>query len=340
MTFKNVDLSHRKIALAFGGGGIHGAAHAGFVEALFEKFPDCIVHSMSGTSAGAITATAAAIGMHENGKQGAIQSLHRVWRHLKNTGLIDHPMNLRSLERLSGIEALPQWVEFAKTHGRMMESLVPFWGGLYNAHIRNTFNINGLLDVTTRNLVNPQGKNHLMNFIRNHFDFSSIRSNKIPKLFINAVDARTQENVIFSNNDINEHTLTASGTLPFMWSPVEYKGRHLVDGKYKSNPPILPHLNEAVDDIIVICLGHLNDEPILKEELKVAQKILQERSRLGQKVPQIHVVEVGLEGKILSKMNTNEHYIDSLIRSGKSAFNMWLYGKKDNRRDLSPKLSA
>ena len=145
--------------------------------------------------------------------------------------------------------------------------------------------------------------------------------------------------MIFDNTSINAKTLTASGTLPFLWEPVKHKGRELVDGMFGANPPISPLLDVDADDIYVLNLGSTENNAILKDRLEYIDATVKHRRKQGLKTPRIHVVHMNIPGTIISKLNSNDVYMDDLRAHGRKIARTFITAQqhgKNKKRNATP----
>lgn len=213
------------VNLALQGGGSHGAFTWGVLDRLLEDgrltFP-----AISGTSAGAVNAVALAHGWAEDGRDGARQKLHDVWRRIGLKG------------RFSPIQRNP-WDKV--------------WG---NWSVENTVGYNWL-EALSRTIspamANPFGHNPLREVINAEIDFDLIAGKCEVDLFIAATNVETGQLRLFVNSELNANVIAASTCLPTLFSAVEIDGEHYWDGGYGANPALFPlrDTNDCPDLLLV-----------------------------------------------------------------------------------------
>src|SRR5438067_13633678 len=83
--------------------------------------------------------------------------------------------------------------------------------------------------------------------------FRSLGRLRAPKVFVNVTDVQTGELDVFANEDIDVDVICASCAVPFMFEPVEIRGRWFWDGGLLGNPALHPVMHECdARDIILI----------------------------------------------------------------------------------------
>ena len=326
---KKKKISH--VGIAFGGGGSHSAAHAGAMSVLFNYIQFKNAPSFSGTSGGAITAVTAAIGFKKNKEQGVIDSLDKLWEQLGKEGLYFSEFAAHTLRASGFFQTMEFTAKYLESQASITEDILPNYVGDFFAKTnRSVFNLNGGFDRWFRGFYNPLLINHLKHFVKKHISFNDLKSESAPDVFVNAFDIKAQRGILFKNDEINEHTLSASGTLPFLWKPVRYKGKKLIDGKYHANPPIRVLNNNGCKEIFIISLSTLEkDQYLLRELAHLKSELTTQRSK-----PKIHLIEMDLDGDFLTKMNSNPDHVEKLIRHGSEKMETWL---KKNHSHLGKK---
>lgn len=216
---KRAPFTRRKWGLALGGGGLRGAAHIGVLKVLERE--DCIPDVFSGTSAGAIVASLYCSGLS------AVDIERRV------LDLIG-----RDPERLAEVWEANGFVSGARDRFSLI-----IGGKFPKSFVRAVFNIKGLMS-------GERVERTLARLLEDKtFDQVS------RPLAVEAVDLNTAELVAFvTPGSIREDLKTrdlvyiydaklseavrASISVPVLFVPKEYKGRHLVDGGVKDNVPV------------------------------------------------------------------------------------------------------
>lgn len=226
----------KKINLAFQGGGSHGAVTWGVADRLLED--DRIeIDSISGSSAGAVNATALAYGLHQGGCEGARETLDNLWKQISEAG-----------ERYSPVKANPFPLAMGATD-------------LVNAFSYQMF------ETVTRALspyqFNPFDINPLRDILSTCIDFESLRNCDKTKLFVAATNVRSGRVHVFETGEMSIDVVSASTCLPFLFKAVEIEGEHYWDGGYMGNPVLFPFFYEAgTSDIVIV---HVN--PIEREDV-------------------------------------------------------------------------
>lgn len=202
-----------------GGGGARGAAHIGVLEELERlRIPvDCV----AGTSMGALVAGAWAAGLSPSGLRAEMGKAN--WDELfqDNPGYEDINLRTKRLSRryLSGSET-----------GITSQGVVTPPGVLSGQKIKLFFNQLVGSDVTERLL------------------------EQLPlPISIIATDIATGERVVFRDGSLTQ-AMRASMSVPGLMSPLEYRGRKLVDGGLVDNLPI-QEVRERCDAQVVIAVN-------------------------------------------------------------------------------------
>jgi NTE family protein len=224
-----------RLNLALQGGGAHGAFTWGVLERLLEE-PDIEIDRISGTSAGALNGAALAAGFAQGGREGAQKNLAMLWRRVAETGAL--MTLLHTPLRKPGI------------------------GGVWD-------------DATP--LLSPYQSNPLslepLRFILNTVvDVEALQRPQAPRLFVNAVSARTGRTRVFGPEDLSIDALMASACAPLMFPSVLIDGEPYWDGSYAGNPMLWP-LHEGMKaaargtDILLVELT-----PRIREDLPITAK--------------------------------------------------------------------
>jgi NTE family protein len=235
------------IGLALQGGGAHGAFTWGVLDRIFEV--DAFrVKAFSGASAGALNAVVAANGLLEGGPEGARAALENFWRTVSANAAYT-PYSPSILDKM-----MNGWDQDGS--GRQLS-----------------------LDIATRFVspyqFNPLGHNPLREILTDSIDFERLRRNRRIKLYIAATDIRTGRATIFRTRQITADVLLASAALPSIHHAVEIDGMHYWDGGFSANPPIIPLVEKAgCQDILLVQI-----EPPHDDELPVTATAI--RSRLA-----------------------------------------------------------
>jgi len=232
----------KPIEIALQGGGAHGAFTWGVLDRLLDE-ERLEIAAVSGTSAGAMNATALVQGLAAGGPKAAQELLRRFWTEISDAA------------RFSPI----QRTFFDRLMGRWSLDLSP--GFVASQHLQRAFSTYEL---------NPMGFNPLRDIVADFFDFDIVNQKDAPKLFLSATNVRTGLAKVFRQPDMSVDTVMASACLPFLFHAVEIDGEAYWDGGYMGNPPLFPLVDETdVRDLFLIQIN-----PITRTELpKTAYEI-------------------------------------------------------------------
>ncbi|MCK5779263.1 MAG: patatin-like phospholipase family protein [Rhodospirillales bacterium] len=212
--------------MALQGGGAHGAFTWGVLDRLLE-LGEHRIDGISGTSAGAVNAVAAAAGLMEAGRDGARDKLESVWRAINASQGSYSPLP----KPLGGNGGAPP-----------MPNPTP-------AHVF----MSAVSKVFSPYEFNPLDIDPLRVILEDHIDFDGLRRHAPLKLFVNATEAKTGRGRIFTGDEITIDAVLASACLPAYRHAVRIGGRYYWDGGYSANPPVVPLIEhcEAADTMIV-----------------------------------------------------------------------------------------
>lgn len=216
---------HQKgINLALQGGGAHGAFTWGVLDRLFED--DRIwIEAISGTSAGAMNTVVAAMGMQENGADGARLRLRQFWEAVSRLGFAS-PIQRTWLAKMQ-----QQW-------------------SLKDSPSYLMFDI--LSRLTSPYDVNPLGINPLRDLVKDFVNFDRVRNCSDMGIYISATNVETGKVTVFERDALRVEHVMASACLPFLFQAVEIDGVPYWDGGYMGNPPLFPFFNATRSSDIMI----------------------------------------------------------------------------------------
>lgn len=215
----------KRIDIALQGGGAHGAFTWGVLDRLLDEARIEIV-GVSGTSAGAMNATALVQGLAAGGRPAAQKLLGDFWHKVSTAA------------RFSPI----QRTFFDILLGRWSLDLSPAF--VLSQHLQRAFSPYEL---------NPLGINPLRDIVVDFFDFDLVNQPNSPKLFLSATNVRSGLAKVFRQPDISADAVMASACLPFLFHAVEIDGEAYWDGGYMGNPPLFPLIDETdVRDVVII----------------------------------------------------------------------------------------
>ena len=226
----------KSVNLALQGGGAHGAFTWGVMDKLFED-GRIWIDAISGTSAGAMNAAVAAMGMYEHGGDGARAELERFWKAVSEAGKLS-PFMMTPMDRVT-----QNW-SLDSSPGYLMMDLLNRLASPYD--------------------MNPTRANPLRDLVRDFVDFEKVRAAQEMEIYISATNVETGRVRIFSRDEIDLDVVMASACLPFMFHAVEIDGQYYWDGGYMGNPVLLPFMEtSASDDIMIVQINpvHRSGEP-------------------------------------------------------------------------------
>ncbi|MEM1045765.1 MAG: patatin-like phospholipase family protein [Pseudomonadota bacterium] len=309
---------------ALQGGGAHGAFTWGVLDRIFEDGRIAIA-AVSGTSAGAMNAVAAADGLVRAGPDGARESLEQFWRSMSDSARLS-PIKRSPIDVLMGNWSLDRspGYHFFDT---LTRSLSPYQ--------LNPFNLNPLKDV-----------------LEECVDFDRVRSCDQMPVFISATNVETGRVQVFDRKRLTADMVMASACLPFMFQAVEIDGIPYWDGGYMGNPSLFPfHSIGDCADIVVVqinpierkgapqtaqeILNRINEISFNGSLLKELRSIdfvrrLIEDGKLAEteyRNTRIHIIENGEELKPLgasSKLNAEWRFLTHLRDVGRETAADWL----------------
>lgn len=240
-------LRHEKaINIALQGGGAHGAFTWGVLDRLFED--DRIwIEAISGTSAGAMNTVVAAMGMRENGAEGARLRLRQFWEAVSKLGFAS-PIQRSWLAKIQ-----QQW-SLADSPSYVLFDLVSRLTSPYD--------------------LNPLSINPLRDLVSDFVDFDKVQECKDMGIFISATNVETGRVRIFEREEISVETVMASACLPFLFKAVEIEGTPYWDGGYIGNPPLFPFFNNcASNDIMIVQINPVFREGIPKTAADIQNRV-------------------------------------------------------------------
>lgn len=221
--------------LALQGGGAHGAFTWGVLDELLQD-EGIGIGWVSGTSAGAVNATALASGLATGGAEEARNVLSRVWDAVVAAGVPD-------LMRLN-----------------------PFLVGLANA--------GPLPGMISPYDFNPLGFDPLRRLLSEHIDFDRIRASAPVELLIAATDVMTGRARLFRRSELTVEAVLASACLPTLHHAVMIDGRAYWDGGFSANPDMLTLAAESpVEDTLIVQLNPLQHAELPRSAREIADRV-------------------------------------------------------------------
>jgi NTE family protein len=238
----------RRVNLALQGGGAHGAFTWGVLDRLLEE-DDLEISGISGTSAGALNGAALKAGMAAGGRGAAQKRLDRLWSHVGEIG---------------DFRMIP-WIQPFLPAFRFWQSataaVLPFSAAGITAQLYSPF------------AWGDSWTNPLEPVVRD-LDFSQIRCDTGPRLFVSATNVRTGKIRVFSGAEISPEALLASACLPTVFQTVEIDGEAYWDGGYTGNPALFPLFEPTLpDDILVVSINPLRRDELPETPLEIQNRI-------------------------------------------------------------------
>jgi NTE family protein len=292
-----------RTVLAIQGGGAHGAFAWGALDRLIED--GLIFEAVTGVSSGAMIAAMAVQGFVHAGPEGARAAVRDLWERVSAAHIFG-PANA-SMDWLWG------WDKGREIGNEMA------WQGLTN--VMRLFNPGQL---------NPFGQNPIEPLLVDLLDIDAIRDPAAPKLFVAATDVETGTARIFTNAEISVDVLLASSCIPMMFPAVNINGRHYWDGGYSCNPALHPVLSPKPDRLVLI-----RAQPRIRKGVPTSTADIVHRlheiafqapldAELAALPKSIRLQDISADSvlaahPLISKMNTERAFLDSLFAAGRQA---------------------
>ncbi len=236
----------KPINIGLQGGGAHGAFTWGVLDRLLDDERIEIV-GVSGTSAGAMNATALVQGLASGGRQAAKKLLGDFWAKISEAARFS-PM---------------QRTFFDEMMGRWSLDMSPAF--VVSQHLQRAFSPYEL---------NPLSINPLRDIAVEFFDFEAVNSPRSPKLFLSATNVRSGMAKVFRQPEISVDTVMASACLPFLYHAVEIDGEAYWDGGYMGNPPLFPLVDETdVRDLVLVQINPFSRPDIPRTAYEIENRL-------------------------------------------------------------------
>jgi NTE family protein len=273
---KNVEKEQKpkkKIAIALQGGGAHGAFAWGVLDKLLEDGRFDIL-GVSGTSAGGMNAASTVQGLIKGGTEEARKTLRDYWTLMHELSKKISPYSMNPLDKAMGYHNLDR-----------------SFGYLFMGYLQSHFSPYDL---------NPYNVNPFFDFLKEFFDFKSIKENTERRIFLGTTHVKTGKIKIFTNKDFCADVLLASACLPFLFQAVQVDGEYYWDGGFIANPAIFPLITEcACQDIVMVQLTKTHCEEIPKTKAEIVDRLK----------------EITYNGCLVREMRAI-HFITTLIDNG------------------------
>ncbi len=236
----------KTIDIALQGGGAHGAYTWGVLDRLLDEERLDIL-GVSGTSAGAMNATALVQGLTSGGRRAAQELLREFWS------------KVSAAARFSPI----QRTFFDVLMGRWSLDLSP--GFIVSQQMQRLF---------SPYQINPFDINPLRDLVAGFFDFDIVNRPDAPKLFLSATNVRSGLAKVFRQPDMSVDTVMASACLPFLFKAVEIDGEAYWDGGYMGNPPLFPLIDETDErDLVLVQINPMRREELPRTAYEIENRL-------------------------------------------------------------------
>ncbi|KYH27761.1 patatin-like phospholipase [Halalkalicoccus paucihalophilus] len=318
------------VAIACQGGGSHTAFTAGVLGRLLREREDRAFEpvAFSGTSGGAVCATAAWYGLLEGGTERAVETLEGVWRDLSARSAVDRMTNEWAV-RLAAVAERGWPVPGVSPYD------VPFTSA---------------------------GRDRFLEAIEAHVDFeraSDLAADADLDLIVGAADVTEGEFATFRNAGVTAESVLASAAIPTLFEAVEIDDHWYWDGLFSQNPPIREFLEprelEAKPDeiwIVQINPKRRDDVPESLEEIADRRNELAGNLSLYQEVDfieqvndwldegalseeykpiDVEFIEMGGELSTSSKLDRDPEFIDRLMQRGARRAERFLEERSERR---------
>ncbi|MFC6763969.1 patatin-like phospholipase family protein [Natrinema soli] len=323
-----------RVAIACQGGGSHTAYTAGVLKRLLDEHDDRSYEliGLSGTSGGAVCATAAWYGFLAGGADRAIEMLEGIWRDFSAQSPFDRIAN----------EWAVRLAQFAARGGPLI-MVSPYE-----------------LPFTS------DGRDRFLSTLEAHVEFDRVpelADGAEVDLIIGAADVTEGEFDTFRNEEVTAEAVLASAAIPTLFEAVEIGGHWYWDGLFSQNPPIRDFLTipdeprEKPDEIWIIQINPKRRKKVPKsvedisdrrnelagnlslyQEIYFIERINQliERGSLPAEYKRVEVRKLALGGDLSapSKLDRNPEFINTLIRRGERRAEQFL---EEWSRDTSSK---
>jgi NTE family protein len=218
-------LGGRVVSLALQGGASLGAYTWGVLDELTAD-GRLEVEGVTGSSAGAINAAAFGAGFVQGGRDGARDRLRAFWEGLA------HAADRRRRGRFDLIAALVRSLPRLRTSA-----------AFYALTTR----------LVTDFHMDPDTMEPLRGTLAETLDLRLLARTDAIKVFVNLTDVQTGQPEVFSGAGIDADVICASCAVPFLFAPIEIRGRWFWDGGLVGNPAIYPVIYgcDASDVILV-----------------------------------------------------------------------------------------
>ena len=226
---KKAGTTEKSLSLGLQGGGAHGAFTWGVLDRLLED-GRVRFDGISGASSGAMNAVALAHGWSVDGRDGARESLNKLWASL---GRMTLPFS--SFAKLFDL----------RSGGRRKSDKSPT--------LKTMMTLGRFLSPYE---FNPLRLNPVRAILTDQIDFERLRNDSRFRLFIAATNVRTGKLKLFDNSELTVDSVLASACIPAMHHAIKIDGETYWDGGYSGNPALFPLIEQCRSRDVLIVLLH------------------------------------------------------------------------------------
>jgi NTE family protein len=238
----------KSLALALQGGGAHGAFTWGVLDRLIED-ERIAIDGISGASAGAVNAAAAAAGLVAGGRDGARATLAKLWSRVSGLTRFN-PLNTGPVGRLA---------KHMERDGSPSQIAIELFTRVFSPYQLNPLDINPMRDIL----------NELI-------DFDTLRRDDAIPLFIAATNVATGRVRIFENAELTVDALLASACLPQLNQALRIGDEFYWDGGFAANPPLFPLIaNGRAADILIVQVEAPHSEALPVSAVDIRNRLSQ-----------------------------------------------------------------
>ncbi|MHB9287557.1 patatin-like phospholipase family protein [Halobacteriales archaeon Cl-PHB] len=306
------------VAIACQGGGSHTAFTAGVLQEVLPWLAahDCRLVGLSGTSGGAVSATAAWYGLQSGGPEAAVATLDDLWGDVVTANPWARWVNEWTVGVLE-----------ARNNGAPLPTVSPYLSPAANLAERE-----------------------FVRTLERHVDFEAfpeLATPDAPELVIGTVNVNAGAFETFTNGDVTAETVLASAAIPTMFEAVEIHGHGHWDGLFSQNPPVhdlmtvsadrkpdelwVVQINPQTTDEVPTSLQEINDRRnelsgniSLNQELRFIEEVNDwiEAGHLPEdefSKTTVRRVMLGQQFSHSSKFDRSEAFVEGMVADGQAA---------------------
>lgn len=348
-----------KLGLGLQGGAAHGAFTWGVLDRLLEE-DDIEIGAISGASSGAFNTALVADGLAVGDRQRAKDKLRLGWMMLskaaddlpKSLGI--HVSPFRSLQLPIVTPFGLSYINYDKIMGTWPNLCHP----LHQFYMQQRSNI-------PQSVYQKAGANPIHDIVDEIVDFGAIQKSDL-KVFVGALNGRTQKHTIFTGEALTAKAVGASANIRFMMPPIILDdGDEYWDGGFFYNPYFDPLANHCPDitDIKAVMLNPVDQNEefttaaraqerldasvfsgaayenlgkiavmnSILEDLKAVGVNCDDIERLNKRIILIHRLQMHVSSELgaSSKFNLDPDHLENLRGRGYKAEDEWLRQHKN-----------